>query len=122
MIALSVVIEKAYDEIDQLNINTASTELLDAVAESLNQLDSGEIRVAQPSKDGWKVNEWVKKAVLLSFKLSNNTMIQGGFTNYFDKVKSKFQNKVHDQFDEIGARVVPPAVVRHDVLSGKARS
>ena len=113
MTALPVVIEKAYEEIGQLTTNTASSELLDAVAESLNQLDSGEIRVAQPSEDGWKVNEWVKKAVLLSFKLADNTMMQGGFTNYFDKVKSKFENKTHTQFEEIGARVVPPAVVRH---------
>ena len=120
MTSLPVVIETAYDEIGQLNTNTASNELLDAVAESLNLLDSGEIRVAQPSEDGWEVNEWVKKAVLLSFKLSNNTMIQGSFTNYFDKVKSKFENKVHDQFEKIGARVVPPAVVRHGCFIGKS--
>ncbi len=119
MTALPEVIEKAYASIDKLAPDTASTEILSAVAESLTKLDAGEIRVAQPSSDGWVVNEWVKKAVLLSFKLSINTTIEGGFTNYFDKVKSKFQNKDSNQFKEIGARVVPPATVRHGCFIGK---
>jgi 2,3,4,5-tetrahydropyridine-2-carboxylate N-succinyltransferase len=62
----------------------------------------------------------VKKAVLLSFKLSTNTAVKGDFTNYFDKVKSKFENTDQNQFEKIGARVVPPATVRHGCFIGKS--
>lgn len=106
MTSLPVVIETAYDEIGQLNTNTASNELLDAVAESLNLLDSGEIRVAQPSEDGWEVNEWVKKAVVLYFPIQQMETIEVGPLEFHDKIPLKTGYK------EKGIRVVPHAVAR----------
>src|SRR5699024_5371076 len=69
-------------------------------------------RVAEPSADGWVVNEWLKKAVLLSFRLQDNTAIDGGHTHYFDKVPGKYADYDDAAFRAQGARVVPPAMVR----------
>lgn len=84
-----------------------------AVDETLAHLDSGELRVAEPGANGWVVNEWVKKAVLLSFRLNANEVSDAGFTRYYDKVALKYAQHDQSAFERDGARVVPGALVRH---------
>jgi len=78
------------------------------------RLDAGVLRVAEPSGSGdWVVHQWIKKAVLLSFRLHENHLMEaGGFTRFYDKVPSKFANYTESDFQEGGMRVVPPAIVR----------
>ena len=85
----------------------------DAVQQVIVELDSGKLRVAEKSGDTWNTHQWVKKAVLLSFRLEDNTVVRDGYTNYFDKVPSKFSDYGTRDFAEGGFRVVPPAAVRH---------
>ena len=87
---LAATIDSAFDARDDFNADTAPAEIRDAVEETLARLDDGSLRVAEPDNGGWHVNEWAKKAVLLSFKLAGNTVIEGGHTHYFDKVPLKF--------------------------------
>ena len=109
---LAATIDSAFDARDDFNADTAPAAIRDAVEETLARLDDGSLRVAEPTADGWQVNEWAKKAVLLSFKLAGNTVIEGGHTQYFDKVPLKFAATDQGGFESIGARVVPPATVR----------
>jgi len=113
------IIENAFDDIENLLEASNLSSVREAVEESLEQLNSGALRIAAPSKNGWVVNEWAKKAVLLSFRLSNNKIYDDGTTKYYDKVKMKFEGFSQDQFQDIGARVVPHATVRNGVFIGK---
>jgi 2,3,4,5-tetrahydropyridine-2-carboxylate N-succinyltransferase len=79
----------------------------------MQQLDEGKVRVAEKQDGGWVVNEWLKKAVLLSFRIHDNEFMKGGFTNYFDKVPAKYADYNSRDFRNDGVRVVPPATVRH---------
>jgi len=109
---LQATIEAAFEQRQELTPQNASAEVRDAVNEALTQLDRGEVRVAEPGPDGWVVHEWVKKAVLVSFRLSDNRVIEGMFTRYFDKVPVKYAEYMASDFAAQRARVVPPAVVR----------
>ena len=93
--------------------------LREAVDETLAQLNSGTLRVAEPGPQGWTVNEWAKKAVLLSFLLQDNQVIESGDTRYFDKVPGKFDGFARSDFVSGGYRVVPPAMVRRGVYLGQ---
>ena len=106
------VIEEAFEQRSTLNPNDAPVEVREAVEEALRWLDSGQARVAEPDTDGWRVNEWLKKAVLLSFRLHDNRLMRGGVTNFFDKVPMKFADWSEDGMRESGVRVVPPAAAR----------
>jgi len=99
-------------------INTAFAALKTAVESALAALDCGELRVAEPTDTGWVVNEWAKKAVLLSFILNENDVIHNGFTSYYDKVASKFQGFDKPGFIAAGVRVVPPAIARRGSYIG----
>ena len=112
-------IEKAFENIKDLADMPNLTAIKEAVDESLHQLDTGTLRIANPATSGWVVNEWAKKAVLLSFKLSENKIYDDGTTKYFDKVQMKFENFTEDNFRGLGARVVPHATVRRGVYIGK---
>ncbi|MBE7635422.1 2,3,4,5-tetrahydropyridine-2,6-dicarboxylate N-succinyltransferase [Sneathiella sp. P13V-1] len=111
---LQPVVEKAWD--DRENISTATTgEVRDAVAEALNALDCGSARVAEKVDGDWQVNQWLKKAVLLSFRLNDMEAIAGGpgnNTNWWDKVPSKFEGWSDTEFKEAGFRAVPGTIVR----------
>ena len=85
----------------------------EAVEATLAELDAGRVRVAEKTASGWLTHQWVKKAVLLSFRLRDNEIMQGGYTHYFDKVDSKFARFSQEDFAAGGYRVVPPATVRH---------
>ncbi len=106
------IIEEAFERRADITPRTVDTLVRDAVMETIDQIDAGTLRVAQPSDDGWVVNEWVKKAVLLSFRINDNEFLKGGFTNYYDKVPSKYADYNAREFRESGVRVVPPASVR----------
>ncbi len=109
---LQEIIEKAFEDRANINPKSASAEVRDAVAETINSIDSGNIRVSEKISGDWVTHQWIKKAVLLSFRLSDNEVIRDGYTNYFDKVDSKFSGYGQSDFDKGGFRVVPPAAVR----------
>jgi 2,3,4,5-tetrahydropyridine-2-carboxylate N-succinyltransferase len=95
-------------------------EVRDAVEAALRLLDDGEARVAQKSEGGWTVNQWLKKAVLLSFRLKDNALIPGpGGTNWYDKVPSKFEGWGEERFRTAGFRAVPGAIVRRGAYIGR---
>ncbi|PKP89189.1 MAG: 2,3,4,5-tetrahydropyridine-2,6-dicarboxylate N-succinyltransferase, partial [Alphaproteobacteria bacterium HGW-Alphaproteobacteria-15] len=101
---------------------TPGSDVRHAVSDALALLDSGEARVAEPDgSGGWKVNQWLKKAVLLSFRLNENRVMEGGAAGEaaFDKVPLKFAGWGENRFSEAGFRVVPGAVVRRGSFSGK---
>jgi 2,3,4,5-tetrahydropyridine-2-carboxylate N-succinyltransferase len=115
------VIEQAWDNRANLSAGDISTEIRNAVSAVIDGLNRGRIRVAERRSVGqWEVNQWVKKAVLLSFRLEDNkVMPAGGFTQFYDKVPSKFENWTEADFVEGGFRVVPPAVARRGSFIGK---
>jgi len=84
-----------------------------AVNETLSSLDNGSIRVAEINNNVWSVNEWAKKAILLSFKLNQNKQINTGYTKFYDKVESKFQNISEEYLKKNNIRIVPQAIARY---------
>ncbi len=112
MSEIRTTIEEAFERRDQLAPANAPAEVRNAVDEALARLDRGEVRVAEPTSDGWQVNQWLKKAVLLSFRLNDNHLMRGGVTNFFDKVPLKFADWGEQALRESGVRVVPPATAR----------
>jgi 2,3,4,5-tetrahydropyridine-2-carboxylate N-succinyltransferase len=117
---LSAIIETAFENRAEINLSTQG-EVRDAVETALNLLDSGEARVAEKVNGEWQVNQWLKKAVLLSFRLNDNVLIEGapGGANWFDKVPSKFVGWGDNQYRAAGFRTVPGAVVRQSAFIGK---
>jgi 2,3,4,5-tetrahydropyridine-2-carboxylate N-succinyltransferase len=109
---LRKIIETAFDNRQELDLSKPSSELSDAIKSSIAMLDSGEARVAEKTADGWQVNQWLKKAVLLYFATESNTRIAAGYTNFFDKVPLKFASWSDQQFADAGVRVVPGALAR----------
>lgn len=111
--SLKAVIEQAFENRQTLNVDTATDELKKAVQSTINLLDKGQLRIAEKTEGKWSVNEWAKKAVLLSFKIKPNRVMQAGEFAYFDKVEPKYLNSDHDSIIQSGSRIVPPAVARH---------
>jgi 2,3,4,5-tetrahydropyridine-2-carboxylate N-succinyltransferase len=109
---LQSTIETAFDARADINHENATAEVREAVEQTITDIDSGLIRVAEKKGNDWVVHQWIKKAVLLSFRISDNTIVRDGYTNYFDKVDSKFSAYTDDDFQRGGFRVVPPAAVR----------
>ncbi len=110
---LQEVIEQAWDTRDAWNIEKGAEAFRSSIEKAITLLDDGGVRVAERDADGnWMTNEWLKKAVLLYFKIKDNKVINGGVANYFDKVPLKFANWGEDKFRAGGMRVVPPATVR----------
>jgi 2,3,4,5-tetrahydropyridine-2-carboxylate N-succinyltransferase len=103
----------------QLPSLSPTDELRQAVSETLEQLNRGELRVAEPTSNGWQVNEWAKKAILLSFRLNTNQVMDIGGIPYYDKVPLKYANYSEQDFEQQGARIVPQATVRHGSFIGK---
>lgn len=112
MSELKSIIEEAFARRADITPRNVETHIADAVTEAVNMLDSGQARVAEKVDGDWVVNEWLKKAVLLSFRINDNEFIKGGFTNYYDKVDSKFADMNTREFRDSGVRVVPPATAR----------
>ncbi len=112
MSELSRLIEDAFERRGELDPATAPAELREAVEEALGLLELGRARVAEPCNGAWTVNAWLKKAVLLSFRLNENMIIRDGYTNYFDKAPPKYADYGENDFLAAGVRVVPPAAAR----------
>lgn len=104
------VIESAWEQ--RNDITASDTAIVEAVDTALNLLDSGAARVAEPTAEGWQVNEWLKKAVLLSFRLRDNEVIENAANRFYDKVPLKYANYSKEDFARDGVRVVPDAHVR----------
>ncbi len=109
---LKEIIESAFESRAQITPTNVPAHIKEAVIEAIAMLDSGEARVAEKRDDEWTVNQWLKKAVLLSFRITPNRVIRDGYTNYFDKVESKFSDYGTGDFSDGGFRVVPPASAR----------
>ncbi|WP_316858872.1 2,3,4,5-tetrahydropyridine-2,6-dicarboxylate N-succinyltransferase [uncultured Cohaesibacter sp.] len=119
--ALQNVIEEGFDARDTISNNTTG-EIRDAVEKALTLLDNGHLRVAQKEADGeWVVNQWLKKAVLLSFRLNAMEVIKGGPNDatWWDKVPSKFEGWGGLDFEKAGFRAVPNCTVRRSAFIGK---
>lgn len=109
---LQNVIESAFErraDITPANVDTVTRE---AVNQVIALLDSGALRVAEKIEGQWVTHQWLKKAVLLSFRINDNQVIEGAESRYFDKVPMKFANYDEARFQKEGFRVVPPAAVR----------
>ncbi len=109
---LASLIEQAFEDRANLSATNCPDDIRQAVNEALAGLDNGTLRVAQKQDGDWVVNQWLKKAVLLSFKLNDNKPIESCDLRFYDKVETKFTNWSEEQFKAAGIRVVPPAVAR----------
>ncbi len=118
---LQAIIEDAFERRAEITPRNADAQLKEAVADVLDQLDKGTLRVASrvPGTQNWETHQWLKKAVLLSFRLEDNRLMPGGSTNFFDKVPSKFADYNSKDFREGGFRVVPPAAARRGSFIAK---
>lgn len=105
-------IEDAYEKRNTLNPNNVDVKTKEAILETIDLLDQGKLRVAEKCDGRWIVHQWLKKAVLLLFRITENTMTDNNFTRYFDKVPLKFAETDLAAFQQQGARIVPPACVR----------
>ncbi len=109
---LKQIIEDAFERRAELNETSTPASVREAVTTALGFLESGQARVAEKGAEGWIVNQWLKKAVLLSFRLNENTVIRDGYSNYFDKVPPKYAHYGKRDFLAAGVRIVPPATAR----------
>ena len=110
---LEALINAAWEDRANLAAKTAPQDIRDAVDNTITQLNNGSIRVATRQGVGhWTVHQWIKKAVLLSFKLNDNEVMRAGELGFFDKVKTKFSHLSEAEMRDTGIRVVPPAVAR----------
>ena len=111
---LAKTIDDAFEARASIGLDTTGA-VRDAVVEALDLLDSGKARVAEKVDGTWQVNQWLKKAVLLSFRLNDNKLIEGapGGSTFWDKVPTKFEGWSENTFREAGFRAVPGAIVRH---------
>ena len=112
MNAMRELIDRSFDERASLTPGHAPRELLVVLDECLALLGSGKARVAAPADGGWRVNEWLKKAVLLYFRTHDNAVQQAGVMRFFDKLPLKYTDYEQAGFDADGARIVPGAIVR----------
>ena len=117
--ALTAIIDAAWDARDGISSATQG-EVRDAVETALAGLDDGSLRVAEKLDGAWHVNQWLKKAVLLSFRLNDNVVVDGGAAGApaYDKVPSKFAGWGENRFRDAGFRVVPGAVARRGIGGG----
>ena len=109
---LQPVIDSAWERRTEISPLSAPADVKASVEKVLDDLDAGRLRVAEKKSGEWITHQWIKKAVLLSFRLRDNEIMQGGYTHYFDKVDSKFANYSQADFAAGGYRVVPPAAAR----------
>ena len=120
MSQLENIINAAFENRADISPANVSAEVRSAVEEAINLLDSGKARVAEKTSGAWVVNQWLKKAVLLSFRINENRVIEGGNSRYYDKVEAKFSTYSPDDFAKSGVRVVPNAIVRHGAGADRA--
>jgi 2,3,4,5-tetrahydropyridine-2-carboxylate N-succinyltransferase len=113
------IVERAWEDRAALSAHDAPAEISAAVEHALAGLNTGTLRVAEKVDGAWIVHQWLKKAVLLSFRLNDNALMRAGDLAFFDKVQTKFSNLSAEEMRSTGVRVVPPAVARHGAFIGK---
>ncbi|HWV17391.1 MAG TPA: 2,3,4,5-tetrahydropyridine-2,6-dicarboxylate N-succinyltransferase [Rhodocyclaceae bacterium] len=113
------IIEQAWEDRANLKPGSAPAKVGEAVDHIINELDAGTLRVAEKINGDWVTHQWIKKAVLLSFRLQDNQIMSAGDLNFFDKVDTKFASYDQHKFQQGGFRVVPPAVARRGSFIGK---
>ena len=106
------IIEQAWEDRAGLSPGSAPAKIGEAVAQIIEELDKGRLRVAEKMSGTWQTHQWLKKAVLLSFRLEENQPIRAGALQFYDKVPTKFEHYDRERFERGGFRVVPPAVAR----------
>jgi 2,3,4,5-tetrahydropyridine-2-carboxylate N-succinyltransferase len=110
-------IESAWENITKISPN--DTDIANAVNEVIKKLDNGQFRIAEKNGNDWIVNQWLKKAVLISFRINDNKILKGPYTSWYDKVKGKTVDWNEDQWKEAGYRHVPNGTVREGSFIGK---
>lgn len=121
---LQSLIETSFDKRADITSQNVSSELKQAISTVFDLLNHGKLRIAQKTApnatgpDSWQVNQWLKKAVLLSFKINDNRVIDAGFSQFYDKVDLKYTQYTAEEFIEDGVRVVPSAIARHGSYIG----
>jgi 2,3,4,5-tetrahydropyridine-2-carboxylate N-succinyltransferase len=116
---LQSTIEQAWENRERLSPSSAPAKIGKAVAQVLDELDRGRLRVAEKVSGTWHTHQWIKKAVLLSFRLQDNQLVRAGSLQFYDKVPTKFHRYDRGRFERGGFRVVPPAVARHGAFVAK---
>jgi 2,3,4,5-tetrahydropyridine-2-carboxylate N-succinyltransferase len=117
---LQTLIDAAWEDRANLSVKSAPQEVRDAVEHVISQLNSGDLRVATREAVGqWTTHQWIKKAVLLSFRLKDNVIMRAGDLGFYDKVQTKFAHLDEEAMKATGVRVVPPAVARRGSFLGK---
>src|ERR1700691_3486222 len=106
------LINDAFEERHSFSAENAPSDIQQTVQEVLAKLDSGEYRVAEKIRGEWHTHQWIKKAVLLSFRLFPNQIFNSGFTQHYDKVPLKYANATPNELKSSGIRIVPPSCVR----------
>ena len=107
------IIENAFENINDIN-SSSSSDIISAIKSTINDIDNGSIRVAEKINEEWIINQWIKKAILLYFRINNMKLISGspGNSNWWDKIDSKFKDWDEENFTEAGFRAVPGSIVR----------
>ena len=108
---LEKIVNESFENKDQINSNSDKS-IIEAISETIELTDSGKIRVAEKENGSWKVNQWIKKAILLSFRINKMEILRGPYTSWYDKVPGKSVNWKKEDWDKAGYRHVPNGVVR----------
>ncbi len=116
---LQNIIEHYFEDRQTLSPNKAPAKLLDAIETIMVGLDSGQLRIAEKKENQWIVHQWLKKAILLSFKLYPNQLVQAEYCQFYDKLPLKFTHMQASDFSNLGVRIVPHAIVRRGAYIGK---
>lgn len=109
---LQSIIEAGFDDRANLSPQNTPADIRNAVSEMIDLLDCGKVRIAEKIDGEWRVNEWMKKGVLLYFRINENEVMCGNVTQHFDKVPLKYSQYSHEEFVTGGVRIVPPAIAR----------
>lgn len=117
--ALQNTIDQAWEKRTELSAASAPAEVRDAVNHIIDALDTGKLRVAEKVNGAWETHQWIKKAVLLSFRLNDNVPMGDGPLQFYDKVPTKYAGMSAEQLKATGVRVVPPAVARRGSFQAK---
>ncbi len=115
---LKSLIQAAFEQRDSLTSDNASSELREAIDYVIKGCENGDIRASSPSANGWQVNTFVKQAILLYFRLQENTVFNADFTQFYDKIPLQFNHFTQSDFKQKRARIVPPACVRAGAYIG----
>ncbi|MFY7697318.1 MAG: 2,3,4,5-tetrahydropyridine-2,6-dicarboxylate N-succinyltransferase [Legionella sp.] len=119
MCTLEKIIDEHFEQRQLFNSKNAPMVLKQTINEVISQLNNGELRIAEKINNHWVVHQWVKKAILLSFKIFDNHIIEGSTNQYYDKIALKFSGLSPSDYEQMGVRIVPNAIVRRGAFIGK---